>query len=78
MACRRRHPGTRRLEGADRRRDRRQAPRPGYSYVYVHRNVPQLLTLWHNGHVVLTSPGNTGVRPRPRSSGRSPSSSTSR
>ena len=21
----------------------------GYSYVYVHRNVPQLLTLWHNG-----------------------------
>ena len=22
----------------------------GYSYVYVHRNVPQLLTLWHNGH----------------------------
>src|SRR5262249_19501292 len=21
----------------------------GYSYVYVHRNVPQRLTLWHNG-----------------------------
>ena len=21
----------------------------GYSYVYVHRNVPQKLTLWHNG-----------------------------
>src|SRR3954452_9896775 len=32
----------------------------GYSYVYVHRNVRQLLTLWHNGRTVLTSPGNTG------------------
>jgi peptidoglycan hydrolase-like protein with peptidoglycan-binding domain len=37
----------------------------GYSYVYVHRNVPQLLTLWHNGRVVLTSPGNTGVPAAP-------------
>ena len=33
----------------------------GYSYVYVHRDDPQLLTLWHNGQVILTSPGNTGV-----------------
>jgi hypothetical protein len=37
----------------------------GYSYVYVHRNIPQLLTLWHNGQVVLTSPGNTGVPAAP-------------
>ena len=37
----------------------------GYSYVYVHRNVPQLLTLWHSGHVVMTSPGNTGVPAAP-------------
>ena len=37
----------------------------GYSYVFVHRNVPQLLTLWHNGRVVLTSPGNTGVPAAP-------------
>jgi hypothetical protein len=37
----------------------------GYSYVYVHRNVPQLLTLWHDGRVVLTSPGNTGVPAAP-------------
>jgi peptidoglycan hydrolase-like protein with peptidoglycan-binding domain len=37
----------------------------GYSYVYVHRDVPQLLTLWHSGHVVLTSPGNTGVPAAP-------------
>jgi hypothetical protein len=37
----------------------------GYSYVFVHRDVPQLMTLWHNGHVVLTSPGNTGVPAAP-------------
>jgi peptidoglycan hydrolase-like protein with peptidoglycan-binding domain len=41
----------------------------GYSYVYVHRNVPQLLTLWHNGQVVLTSPGNTGVPAAPTALG---------
>jgi L,D-transpeptidase catalytic domain len=41
----------------------------GYSYVYVHRNVPQRLTLWHNGHTVLTSPGNTGVPAAPTALG---------
>jgi L,D-transpeptidase catalytic domain len=41
----------------------------GYSYVYVHRNVPQLLTLWHNGRIVLTSPGNTGVAAAPTALG---------
>ena len=41
----------------------------GYSYVYVHRNVPQLLTLWHNGKTVLTSPGNTGVPAAPTALG---------
>jgi hypothetical protein len=41
----------------------------GYSYVYVHRNVPQLLTLWHNGSIVLTSPGNTGVPAAPTALG---------
>jgi L,D-transpeptidase catalytic domain/Putative peptidoglycan binding domain len=44
----------------------------GYSYVYVHRNVPQLLTLWHNGTVVLTSPGNTGVPVAPTQLGTFP------
>lgn len=33
----------------------------GYSYVYVHREVPQTLTLWHNGHTVLNAPANTGI-----------------
>ena len=44
----------------------------GYSYVYVHRNVPQKLTLWHDGHVVLTSPGNTGVPAAPTKLGTFP------
>jgi peptidoglycan hydrolase-like protein with peptidoglycan-binding domain len=44
----------------------------GYSYVYVHRNVPQLLTLWHNGKTVLTSPGNTGVPAAPTQLGTFP------
>jgi peptidoglycan hydrolase-like protein with peptidoglycan-binding domain len=44
----------------------------GYSYVYVHRNVPQLLTLWHNGQTVLTSPGNTGVPAAPTQLGTYP------
>jgi peptidoglycan hydrolase-like protein with peptidoglycan-binding domain len=44
----------------------------GYSYVYVHRNVPQLLTLWHNGRTVLTSPGNTGVPSAPTQLGTFP------
>ncbi len=44
----------------------------GYSYVYVHRNVPQLLTLWHNGQTLLTSPGNTGVPAAPTQLGTFP------
>jgi L,D-transpeptidase catalytic domain len=44
----------------------------GYSYVYVHRDLPQLLTLWHNGVVVLTSPGNTGVPQAPTQLGTFP------
>lgn len=50
--------------------------RGGYSYVYVHRDQPQSLNLWHNGRVVLTSPGNTGVPAAPPSSAPSRSSST--
>lgn len=44
----------------------------GYSYVYVHRDVPQLLTLWHNGQTILTSPGNTGVPSAPTEIGTFP------
>ena len=44
----------------------------GYSYVYVHRKQPQKLTLWHDGHIVLTSPGNTGVPAAPTKLGTFP------
>jgi hypothetical protein len=44
----------------------------GYSYVYVHSSVPQSLTLWHNGHTVLRSPGNTGVPAAPTQLGSFP------
>jgi len=33
----------------------------GYSYVYVHREVPETITLWHDGRTVLSSPANTGI-----------------
>jgi lipoprotein-anchoring transpeptidase ErfK/SrfK len=44
----------------------------GYSYVYVHRNLPQSLNLWHDGHVILSSPGNTGVPSAPTQLGTYP------
>jgi hypothetical protein len=44
----------------------------GYSYVYVHRAVPQRLTLWHSGHTTLTSAGNTGVPKAPTELGTFP------
>jgi hypothetical protein len=45
----------------------------GYSYVYVHRDSgAQSLTLWHNGHNVITSPGNTGVASAPTALGTYP------
>ena len=37
----------------------------GYDYVYVHRRVPESLTLWSDGHIVLSSPGNTGIPSAP-------------
>jgi hypothetical protein len=41
----------------------------GYSYVFVHETVPQSLSLWHNGRVILTSPGNTGIPQSPTAPG---------
>ena len=29
--------------------------------MYVHREVPETMTLWHNGQTVVTSPANTGI-----------------
>jgi len=33
----------------------------GYSYVYVHREVPETMTLWHDGHIVESAAANTGI-----------------
>jgi peptidoglycan hydrolase-like protein with peptidoglycan-binding domain len=33
----------------------------GYSYVYVHREVPETATLWHAGHTIVSAPANTGI-----------------
>jgi hypothetical protein len=41
----------------------------GYSYVLVHETIPQSLNLWHNGKVILTSPGNTGIAQAPTQQG---------
>ena len=46
--------------------------RNGYSYVFVHRSVPQSLNLWHDGRVVVSSPGNTGVPAAPTQLGSFP------
>ncbi|HEX8715162.1 MAG TPA: L,D-transpeptidase family protein [Solirubrobacteraceae bacterium] len=35
--------------------------REPYSYVYVHREVPETMTLWSAGRVVVSSPANTGI-----------------
>jgi hypothetical protein len=41
----------------------------GYNYVFVHETLPQSLSLWHDGHVILTSPGNTGIAQSPTAPG---------
>ncbi len=33
----------------------------GYSYVYVHREVPEVATLWSAGRTVISSAANTGI-----------------
>lgn len=43
-----------------------------YSYVYVSQSVPETLTLWENGSVVLTTPCNTGIAERPTADGTFP------
>jgi hypothetical protein len=41
----------------------------GYNYVFVHETLPQSLSLWHDGRVILTSPGNTGIASAPTAQG---------
>jgi peptidoglycan hydrolase-like protein with peptidoglycan-binding domain len=39
----------------------KRRPEPGYSYVYVSETLPETVTLWHNGHQVLSGAANTGI-----------------
>ena len=41
----------------------------GYNYVFVHETLPQSLSLWHDGRVLVTSPGNTGIASAPTARG---------
>ena len=41
----------------------------GYNYVFVHESLPQSLSLWHDGRMILTSPGNTGIASAPTAQG---------
>ncbi len=49
-----------------------QSPTKGYNYVFVHKRTPQRLRLWHSGHVIVSSPGNTGVPAAPTKLGTFP------
>jgi peptidoglycan hydrolase-like protein with peptidoglycan-binding domain len=50
----------------------RQVNPSGYSWVYVSETLPELLTLWHNGRIVLTSLANTGIPASPTALGTYP------
>ncbi len=39
----------------------KRSSEPGYSYVYVSETLPEKTTLWHNGHIVVSVPANTGI-----------------
>jgi len=41
----------------------------GYSYVFVHETIPQSMSLWVAGRVIVTSPGNTGIASAPTAPG---------
>ena len=44
----------------------------GYTYAVADQDSPESLTVWHDGHVVLTSPANTGIGASPTVDGTFP------
>jgi peptidoglycan hydrolase-like protein with peptidoglycan-binding domain len=44
----------------------------GYTYALANQNLPESITIWHDGHVVLTSPVNTGIPASPTVDGTFP------
>jgi peptidoglycan hydrolase-like protein with peptidoglycan-binding domain len=45
---------------------------PDYNYVYVSMNLPEKLTLWHDGKTIFTTPANTGIAQAPTATGTYP------
>lgn len=39
----------------------KRKPVPGYSYVYVSETLPEAVTVWHDGHQILSGAANTGI-----------------
>ncbi len=44
----------------------------GYTYALADQHSPETLTIWHNGHVVLKTPANTGIPASPTVDGTFP------
>ena len=44
----------------------------GYTYALASQNSPETLTVWHDGHVVLKTPANTGIAASPTVDGTFP------
>ncbi len=44
----------------------------GYTYALANQHYPETLTIWHNGHVVLKTPANTGIPASPTVDGTFP------
>ena len=44
----------------------------GYTYALANQHYPETLTVWHNGHVVLKTPANTGIPASPTVDGTFP------
>jgi lipoprotein-anchoring transpeptidase ErfK/SrfK len=49
-----------------------QDNRHGYTYALANQNIPETLTLWHNGAEVLNTPANTGIPQSPTVDGTFP------
>ena len=46
--------------------------RAGYSYAVASKGSPEMLTIWHDGHVVLRAAANTGIPVAPTADGTFP------
>ncbi len=44
----------------------------GYTYALADQHLPETLTVWHNGHIILHSPANTGIAAAPTTVGTAP------